>query len=106
MEEIITTSQSSDILIERAATKIAAELTTKLKQEITTAEVHKELFGIKFGIMSDNISLNIEVRISLEKNSINILHQEVAVKEPIKTFKNNPAGNRIRRPIVEVEEKK
>lgn len=76
-------SQAGSNLLSKASLIISTKLTEKLKREVTVKEVSQELNCIKYGIISDNIPLNIEVYNQLEINGINLLYKETPVKNVI-----------------------
>jgi len=105
MEERTNLTQSTDTLVQLAAIKIAEFLTVKHKREFEVNAIQKELFGMKYGIMTDDIPLYLLVKEEMDKNNINIFYKEAVLKVQEKTFVGNPRGNRIR-PAIPVEDKK
>ena len=93
MEERSTTTQSNDSLIEKAAVKIALSLSEKYKVEFTITEIRNEIYGMKYGIISDNHSLYLQIKKEMEDNNINILYKETEPR-PRTRILVNPMGNK------------
>jgi hypothetical protein len=89
--------QTKDELVTTAAQKISAILSKELNREISMKDVIKELWCIKYGHMTDDIPLNINVYRVLEQSGISLLYKEVVVKTKTPCYVNNPAGTRRRR---------
>ena len=98
MENTHVTRDASkkDILIEDAAIKITTILNKKLQTPVETLKIVQELNCLKYGIMTDNIPLSIEVYKTLEETGICILHKSPEfVPKSTSCYVNNPAGRRV-----------
>lgn len=91
-KEFLPGEIASDTLVKEAAEKVSGSLIEKFGDGIKLEKVTSELVNIKYGILSEDIPLNVLVYKELEDLGINILRKNNYEPPIRRTFVNSPVG--------------
>ena len=92
-EELKPDQTPKDQLIEDAATRLLGSVYFRMDREITQEQVAHELHCMKYGKISEDIPLNMEVYKQLAESGISILYKEkYEPKSYRRCFVNHPGG--------------